>query len=96
MATYYTSDLVSFIRDFVPMEGSYGPQALIPSHLPRGCIGALTRWTSRNACYRQRPEARQVSDGGGVALFMATRQRYAEVVIAAADQIRQRIGYCAL
>ena len=26
MATDYTADLVSFIRDLVPMEGGYGPQ----------------------------------------------------------------------
>lgn len=97
MATDYTRDLVAFIREFVPMEGAYGPKAIIPpffdtwlyrTHpLPEGDPVA------RNVLDCRTKKQGKSATAAGIILYHATRRKYSECVIAAADfdQSRDRV-----
>ena len=90
MATDYTTDFVSFYRDLVPVEGSFGPRAVIPAHLSTWLYSAFPLPAGHPAArnigdFRTKKQGKSAT-AAGVALYMATRQRYAEVVIAASDQ----------
>jgi hypothetical protein len=90
MAIDYTRDLGAFVSDLVPMEGAYGPRAVIPPHLetwlyrshplPEGDPAA------RNVLDARTKKQGKTATAAGVILYHATRKKYAECVIAAADQ----------
>ena len=96
-ATDYTRDVVRFFRDFVPVEGAFGPRPVIPPF--------LESWLCRthplpegNPAARNIMDARTKKQGksataAGVILYHATRRKYSECVIAAADldQSRDRV-----
>ncbi len=90
MTIDYSADFVSFVRDLVPVEGSYGPQAVIPPHLSTWLYTAFPlpagNPSARNILDARTKKQGKSATAAAVALYMATRQRYAEVVIAAADQ----------
>lgn len=86
----YTRDIVSFIRDLVPVEGSYGPRAVILPHLETWLYRTHSQ-PDGNPSARNILDARTKKQGksatsAGVILYHASRQKYAECVIAAADQ----------
>jgi len=90
----FTRDIIAFIRRFCPMEGSYGPQpVLLPFFvhwlyrvfpLPEG------NPVARNVMDSRTKKQGKSATAGAVGLYMATRQKGAEVVIAAADQDQSR------
>ena len=84
----YSNDFLAFRRDMCPVEGEYGPEPVIPDW--------LEHWYSSAFPYGD-PAARTImdcrtkkqgksADGAAVALYMAARQPYGEVVIAASDK----------
>ncbi|MFZ2096385.1 MAG: hypothetical protein WAV05_07075 [Anaerolineales bacterium] len=93
----YSTDFIAFFRDLFPVEGDYGPQAIIPPFLeewlrlcfplPDGLPGA------RNICdFRTKKEGKSTLSGA-VGLFTASRRPYSEVVIVSndKDQSKDRI-----
>ena len=90
----YTRDVVAFIRDFCPMEGAYGPRAVILPFLQTWLYRAFPlpegNPAARNVIDSRTKKQGKSATAAGVALYMATRQKYAEVVIAAADQDQSR------
>lgn len=97
MATDYTRDFVAFFRDKYPVKGSYGPRPVCPPFLVEWLRLAFPL-PDGNPAARNVLDSRSKKQGksalaGAVALYMATRQPYAEVVIAAADkdQARDRV-----
>ena len=94
MAIDYTRDIISLIRDFCPMEGAYGPRAVILPFLEMW-LGRAFPLPEGNPAARNVLDSRTKKQGksataAGIALYMATRQKGAEVVIAAADQDQSR------
>lgn len=90
MAIDYTSDFVSFYRDLFPHEGAYGPRPIIPPFL-EGWMRLCFPLPEGNPAERNILDSRSKKQGksalaGGVALYMASRQRHAEVIISAADR----------
>lgn len=85
----YSSDIVSLYKDVFSVEGDYGPRAIV--------LPFLETWLHR--CFplpSGDPAARNILDSRSkkqgkssvaalVALYLASRARYAEIVIAAAD-----------
>jgi hypothetical protein len=90
----YTRDIVAFVRDFVPMEGAYGPRAVIPPHVETWLYRTHPQPggdpAARNVVDARTKKQGKSATAAGVALYHATRQRGAEVVIAAADQDQSR------
>ena len=92
--TDYTTDFIAFFRDLYPLEGG---KPLIPDWLK----GLLYRFfplpdgnpAARNTLYSTSKKQGKSTIAGAVALYMASRRRYAEVVIAAADldQAKDRV-----
>ncbi len=91
MTSNYSNDIVAFMRDLYPMAGEFAkPHPLIPPFLESWlrCAFPLPEGnpSARNVLDARTKKQGKSTAAGGVALYMATRQRYAEVVIAAADQ----------
>ena len=91
----YKNDFLAFRRDLCPVEGDYGPQPIIP--------GWLADWY-RLAFPDGKPAARNImdcrtkkegksSDAAAVALYLASRRPYSEVVVVAStkDQAKDRV-----
>jgi hypothetical protein len=91
----YSRSFIDFFRDLYPVEGAYGPRPAIPPF--------LTAWlnTAFPANLGGIPAARNVLDGrtkkegksalaGAVALYMASRKPYGEVVVVATDKDQSR------
>jgi len=88
MSKDYKNDFLAFFRDLYRVEGIYGPQPICPPFLVEFI----------NLAFQDgKPAARNIGDfrtkkqgksalAGAVALFMASRESYAEVVIAASDK----------
>lgn len=89
MTTDYTRDFVKFYQDLYPLEGAYGPRAVIPPFLSDFLYTAFPmpegNPAAQNILHSTSKKQGKSANAGGVALYMASRQRYAEVVIAAAD-----------
>src|SRR3990167_3221855 len=86
----YTSDIVAFLRDMVPVEGAYGPKRVIPPHV-EGFLRRCFPLPSGDPAERNIMDSRvkkqgKSADAAGVVLFQATRRPYSECVIAAADK----------
>jgi hypothetical protein len=90
----YSRDFLAFYRDLFVVEGAYGPQPVIPPFLAEWISIAFPAPDGN-------PAARNILDGrtkkqgksalaAAVALYTASRQRYAEVPIVAADQDQGR------
>jgi len=85
--TDYTSDIVSFYQDLYPLDTG---RAIIPPWL----AGLLYSFfplpegnpAARNVLWSTSKKQGKSTTAGCVALYMASRRRYAEVVIAAADK----------
>jgi hypothetical protein len=86
----YTRDFVKFYQDLYPLEGAYGPRAVVPPFLSDFLYIAFPspegNPSAQNILHSTSKKQGKSALAGGVALYMASRQRYAEVVIAAADQ----------
>lgn len=85
----YTANPIQFIQDLYPMEGAFGPRAVIPPFLRDFLNLAFDEHGNpreQNVLYSTSKKQGKSSLAGGVALYMASRKRYSEVVIAAADK----------
>jgi hypothetical protein len=86
----YTADIVAFLRAMVPVEGAYGPQMLIPpfmeAFLRRAFPMPEGHPAERNILDSRSKKQGKTALAAGVALYLATRKPYSEVVIAAADK----------
>ncbi|KKK65670.1 hypothetical protein LCGC14_2971840, partial [marine sediment metagenome] len=90
MTIDYKTDFLAFRRDLCPVEGAWGPKAIIPEWLavwydttfplPEGDPA------TRNVLDARTKKEGKSTDAAAVALYMGTREPYAEVVIAAADK----------
>jgi len=86
----YLRDIVAFCRDMYPVEGAYGPDMVV--------LPFMEEWLRRAfPLPKGDPAARNILDSrskkqgkstiaGVVAVYMAARKPYSEVVIAAADK----------
>lgn len=87
MAIDYTKDIVAFIRDLYRLET--GP-AIMPPHLQEWLYTCFPlpdgHPVARNILDSRSKKQGKSATAGAVALYMASRERYAEVVIAAADR----------
>lgn len=86
----FLNDFTAFFRDLYVVEGAYGPKPLLPPFLESWLRLAFPAPEGH-------PAARNIADfrckkqgksglAGAVALYMAARQEYSEVVIVAADR----------
>jgi hypothetical protein len=86
----YTRDMVAFMRDLFPVEGQYGPIPVIPPFLERWVYAAFPMPdglpSARNVLDARTKKQGKSALAAGVASYIATRQKHAEVVIAAADK----------
>lgn len=86
----YTADFTAFFRDLFPVEGVYGPKPVIPPFLAswlKFCFPSPEGHpAARNVLDSRSKKQGKSALGGAVALYMASRARYSEVVIAAADK----------
>ncbi len=85
----YSRDFNAFMRDMVAVEGAYGPRPVIPPFLATW-LGAAFPLPDGHPAARNILDARSKKQGkstlaAGVALYMASRQEYAEVVVVASD-----------
>lgn len=93
----YTRDFKAFFRDLFVVEGAYGPNPLVPEFLGEWLQIAFPLPAGD-------PKARNIGDfrskkegksalAGAVALYMASRKEYSEVVITASDidQAKDRV-----
>ena len=93
----YSRDFTAFFADMVAVEGSFGPRPLVPPFLGDWLKIAFPSPDGN-------PKARNIGDfrtkkegksalAGGVALYMASRKAYSEVVITASDidQAKDRV-----
>ena len=92
----YTANPKSFLRDLYPVEGSFGPRMLVPEFLEDFLGLAFNEQgnpVEQNVLYSTSKKQGKSSLAGGIALYMASRKRYSEVVIAAADynQAKDRV-----
>ena len=86
----YTRDFLAFYRDMFVVEGSYGPRPVIPPFMEAWISQAFPKPAGDPACrniadFRTKKQGKSAL-AAGVALYMATRQPYSEVIIAAADK----------
>jgi hypothetical protein len=93
----YSRDFVAFFRDLYPVEGAYGPIPIIPPFLETWLRAAFPL-PEGDPIARNVLDARTKKEGksalaGAVALYMATRKEYSEVIIAASDidQAKDRV-----
>lgn len=93
----YSRDFTAFFADMVAVEGAFGPRPLVPPFLGDWLKIAFPSPDGN-------PKARNIGDfrtkkegksalAGGVALYMASRKAYSEVVITASDidQAKDRV-----
>ena len=95
--TDYTKDFAAFYQDLFTVEGAYGPRPVVPPFLAEWLRAAFPA-PSGDPVARNVLDARTKKQGksalaAAVALYMATRQQGAEVVIAATDvdQAKDRV-----
>ncbi len=93
----YTKDFASFTSDMVAVEGAYGPRCVIPPFLSTWLSAAFPLPDGNPACrniadFRSKKQGKSTL-AAGVALYMASRQEYAEVIVVASDldQSRDRV-----
>lgn len=90
----YTRDFAAFYRDKIAVEGAYGPRTIVPAFLEQWIRTAFPP-PDGNPAARNILDARTKKQGksalaAAVALYMASRQEYAEIPIVAADQDQSR------
>lgn len=93
MTVDYTSNPINFLRDLYPVEGSYGPRMLVPGFLEdflHLVFDEQGNPVEQNVLHSTSKKQGKSSLAGGIALYMASRERYSEVVIAAADLAQSR------
>lgn len=88
MTKDYTNDFTAFFSDLYRVEGAYGPKPLIPPFLAEflGLAFKDGKPAARNILDARVKKQGKSALAGGVALFMASRRPYSEVVIAASDK----------
>lgn len=86
----YLTDIVAFFRDMYPVEGAYGPSMRIPEFIETWLQRVFPLPTgnplARNVLDSRSKKQGKSTAAGGVATYMAVREPYSEVVIAAADK----------
>ncbi|MDD3948722.1 MAG: hypothetical protein PHT43_04580, partial [Anaerolineaceae bacterium] len=93
----YSRNFAAFFADMIAVEGAYGPRPLVPPFLDEWLKTAFPVPDGN-------PKARNIGDfrtkkegksalAGAVALYMASRKAYSEVVITASDidQAKDRV-----
>ena len=88
MTKDYKNDFLAFFQDLYRVEGAYGPKPLTPPFLVEFLGHAFNNGipTARNILEARSKKEGKSALAGAVALFIASRESYAEVVIAAADK----------
>ena len=96
----YSRSFTAFFRDLFVVEGAFGPKPLIPPFLALWLNTAFPASLGGNPAARNVLDARTKKEGksalaGAIALYMASRKPYSEVVIAVVasdkDQSRDRV-----
>jgi hypothetical protein len=86
----YSREMLAFFRDLFVVEGAYGPKPVIPPFL-QSWINLAFPLPDGNPAARNILDGRTKKEGksalaGAVALYMASRKPYQEVVIVASDK----------
>ena len=90
MAIDYTKNFIDFYRDVFYVEGDYGPRPIVPPFL-KAWLNIAFPLPEGDPVARNIMDLRSKKQGksalaGAVALYMASRRKYSECVIVAADR----------
>jgi phage terminase large subunit-like protein len=94
MKSDYTTDFTAFYRDIYPVEGAFGPRPVILPYLETLLARSFPAPTgdpaAQNVLFSTSKKQGKSTLAGAVGLYLASRARYAEVAIIAADQDQSR------